>query len=455
LRDGAAASSWAAAGGRIAVLAAAAILVFVAGAGVMFFQRFADHFPASFLRDAFLGGRALYQNARDALGLDEPHEGHLYGPARHAGAGVIRYDPGRARAGLTLFTSGHAPVALLVGMDGSVVHEWRHPFSQAWPEPEHIALPVGDAYMYFRKAYVFPDGGLLTMYEAPDTTPVAYGMIRLDAESNLLWKNDDHVHHDFDIAEDGTIYALTMRVTDRPIPDGPGGCRPPFLEDGVSIISGDGRLLKQIFLFDAFARSGYSWALGLARCSDPSGDVLHANGIELLRDGIAARHPYARPGQLLLSLAFIDTIAVLDIASEQIVWALRGSWIRQHDADFLANGHILLFDNLGNLGEGGASRVLEIDPATAGIRWSFQGTADAPFFSAIRSAQQRLDNGNTLITESDQGRIIEVTPAGDIVWEYLNPHRAGPDGGRIAVVSWAERLDPGSLPFLGPDAVRQ
>ena len=105
------------------VLAAAAVLVFVAGAGVMFFQRFADHFPASFLRDAFLGGRALYQNTRDALGLDEPHEGHLYGPARHAGTGVVRHDPARAREGLTLFTSGHAPVALLIAMDGSLVHD--------------------------------------------------------------------------------------------------------------------------------------------------------------------------------------------------------------------------------------------------------------------------------------------------------------------------------------------
>ena len=32
-----------------------------------------------------------------------------------------------------------------------------------------------------------------------------------------------------------------------------------------------------------------------------------------------------------------------------------------------------------------------------------------------------LLNGNTLITESNEGRIIEVTNTGDIVWEFLNP----------------------------------
>lgn len=33
---------------------------------------------------------------------------------------------------------------------------------------------------------------------------------------------------------------------------------------------------------------------------------------------------------------------------------------------------------------------------------------------------QRLENGNTLITESDNGRAFEVTRAGEIVWDYYN-----------------------------------
>ena len=30
-------------------------------------------------------------------------------------------------------------------------------------------------------------------------------------------------------------------------------------------------------------------------------------------------------------------------------------------------------------------------------------------------------HGNTLICEGSNGRIFEVTPAGEIVWEYVNP----------------------------------
>ena len=35
---------------------------------------------------------------------------------------------------------------------------------------------------------------------------------------------------------------------------------------------------------------------------------------------------------------------------------------------------------------------------------------------------QRLPNGNTLISESEKGHVIEVTPDKEIVWEYWFPY---------------------------------
>ena len=34
---------------------------------------------------------------------------------------------------------------------------------------------------------------------------------------------------------------------------------------------------------------------------------------------------------------------------------------------------------------------------------------------------QRLDNGNTLIVESNAGRAFEITPANQVVWRYSAP----------------------------------
>jgi hypothetical protein len=38
-----------------------------------------------------------------------------------------------------------------------------------------------------------------------------------------------------------------------------------------------------------------------------------------------------------------------------------------------------------------------------------------------------MENGNTLIVVSNEGRAIEVTPDGEIVWEYINPHTIDAD----------------------------
>ena len=43
------------------------------------------------------------------------------------------------------------------------------------------------------------------------------------------------------------------------------------------------------------------------------------------------------------------------------------------------------------------------------------------FFSPYMGSVQRLWNGNTLICESAFGRLFEVTPDGDVVWEFVIP----------------------------------
>ena len=54
---------------------------------------------------------------------------------------------------------------------------------------------------------------------------------------------------------------------------------------------------------------------------------------------------------------------------------------------------------------------------------------------------QRLENGNTLVTESDSGRAREVSPEGQLVWEFRNPFRAGEGGAWVATLFELRRVD--------------
>ena len=55
--------------------------------------------------------------------------------------------------------------------------------------------------------------------------------------------------------------------------------------------------------------------------------------------------------------------------------------------------------------------------------WKYIAPDTLSFYSSFISGAHRMPNGNTFINEGAKGRFFEVTPDGDIVWEYLNNFR--------------------------------
>jgi hypothetical protein len=56
------------------------------------------------------------------------------------------------------------------------------------------------------------------------------------------------------------------------------------------------------------------------------------------------------------------------------------------------------------------------------------------FFASNTSGAQRLGNGNVLVTDAPHGRVLEVTPGGSVLWEYVNPYFVG-DPSRVPKTS--------------------
>ena len=428
----------------VALVAAIGFLCFLAGNYVMF----ANAFPATYFADAFKGGRALLAKR---TAYDNPHPSELWQPARRPETGVTRHDPAQAQQGLTLYTSGHGQVALLIDMEGHVVHEWSLPFSEIWDESAYVRDPRPDHMMYYRKAWMYPNGDLLALYEAVGDTPWGYGLVKMDRDSNLIWKYLEPTHHDLDVGPDGRIYALTHKFRDTVVENW-GHLQPPRLDDWVVVLSPDGEELQNVSVTDTFVESPYArmvntvaWYLVSSQAWQGNGDFFHTNAIDVLDPALAAGLAPGAEHPVLLSMRELGAIGIMDLADGAWHWAARGPWLGQHDPDLLPDGNVLLFDNFGHYGPGGISRVIEFDPKTLGIVWSYGGSEEEPFYSNVRAAQERLANGNTLVTESDGGRLFEVTRGHEIVWEYLNPVRGGEQDEFIPVVSWGLRYDPAAL----------
>jgi hypothetical protein len=178
------------------------------------------------------------------------------------------------------------------------------------------------------------------------------------------------------------------------------------------------------------------------------GDLIHTNSIRILTPEMAPRFPLFRPGQLLISMRSLDLIAVLDPHTHSVVWAALGPWHRQHDAEFLANGNLLIYDNLGSPS---STRVLEYNPNTQAIPWIYANENATPFTAMARGVKQRLANGNTLIADPYGARIFEVTVTKELVWECHVGSREATPAVRVCLrtaINDLKRLTPEQVPFV-------
>ena len=336
--------------------------------------------------------------------------------------GVTRYEEGRAEAGLNFYTSGHACEAVLMTMDGTVVHRWSRDFWDVWPDDE--ANRSADGTHHWRRAHLFPNGDLIVIYEG-------LGMAKLDRDSNVIWARRNGAHHDLTVLPSGDIVVLVRvaRIIDRV------DYLRPTLEDFVVVLDSRGGEKERYSMLEAFERSDTHRRIW-DESSRKSGDLFHTNSVEVLDGRFVEANPAFADGNFLLSSRHLSTVFVVDPRRNEVVWALQAGFEAQHDARQLEDGSIMLFDNSGKR----RASSVQVYGTQGGLTWEYTGSEDAPFYTRFCGASQRLSNGNTLVTESDNGRAFEVTGEGEIVWEFYNPHRAGDRDELIATLFQVDRV---------------
>lgn len=374
-------------------------------------------YPFWEVRNAFQAGKALYVAF---AGLEEFRYENRFGKT-----GLLVYDEAKAYNGYTLYAGydGQVMKGYLVDMQGKTIHDWTLPYSIVWPRAPHIIRQAPDSNISWHGIYLFPNGDLLISFSAGNF-PSGGGLVKIDKESSILWKLERNTHHDIDVDKQGYIYATAHNFYQQARPE-TGVAEGSVLEDVILKISPDGKVVDEYSALEAIYNSKYKGLLSLTYSKDMKlrwlEDPVHLNDVDVLPQSLAAHYPQFTPGDLLVSLRNINTIGVIDVETKKMKWALTGQSVRQHDPDFMDNGNILLFDNMGHPnGDEGNSRIIELDLLTQEVEWSYTGNHEHPFKSSIRGKQQMLPNGNVLITESNRGRLFEVSREGQIVWEYVH-----------------------------------
>ncbi len=328
--------------------------------------------------------------------------------------GLINYEPRDACRGYTLITNVSGHDSRLIDMEGRVCHAWHSDegIGYAYLLPNgHLLLRTGPAaeevsFLSRPERELLPIGG----------RTVAGAILELDWDSNVVWEyRYPLLHHDFERLPNGNTLVLTWEL----MPD---------------------ELTQQVKGGHESGHGGAGMLGDTVREITPSGEVVYEwNSWEYLdveEDRICFLEGRAEwthqntlnvtpEGDLVVSFRQTDTVGIVDRASGEFRWKWgRGNISHQHNPTMLPNGRMLIFDNGPHKSGFTHSRVIEVDPATNEIAWEYRGDPPISFYSYHISGSERQPNGNTLICEGAPGRIFEVTPGKQIVWEYINPFMA-------------------------------
>ncbi len=299
----------------------------------------------------------------------------------------------------------------LIDRKGDVVYQWTAETSASF------ARLAPDGHLF----YITNDFPTAGVYD-----PGTSGLRELDLQSNVLWFYPAFIQHDFRLLNDGNIL-LERYENVQPAPQSP-----PVLIQRIEIVSPkDKKVLWRWKTEDHVHELEKLTGVKIdTSVTDTFHNWAHMDSCELLADSPLAKvDPRFKPGNIFICFPHTDILGIIDYPSGKVVWAWGpGTLDGPHQPMSLPNGHILLFDN-GR--KRGWSRVVEIDPTKKEIVWEYHSEPKEAFYSPILSGAERLANGNTFVCDGTHARIFEISPHGEIVWDFISTHDRNHSGAII------------------------
>lgn len=304
--------------------------------------------------------------------------------------------------GFTLFSPMRHNFVYLINMAGDPVHHW---------EINEGAI---------NHAMLLENGNLFICERGPSDPPIVVargGRLReYDWDGNVVWEHlDDFQHHDARRLTNGNTGYIAWQAMpkshQRRVKGGLPGTSAPdgrIYGDVIREVNPEGEVVWEWRCWEHMPVEKYP-----ITPQYPREEFGHANTLVPLPNG-----------DYLIGFRVINTVAIVDRKTKKVKWEMRDdSWGGQHDPHILTNKNMMLFAN-GQLTSAAHpySRILEINMRTRKTVWEYRDPRVLNFWCGFISGAERLPNGNTFICEGGYGRLFEITPEGETVWEYNNPY---------------------------------
>lgn len=357
--------------------------------------------------------------------------------------GVHRYFKDLCFDGYNLFSPYFYNETHLIDMEGNIVHTWK------------------SDYMPGLFAHLLPDGALVRGIRVPNMAVrfagTTGGFERFDWDGNLLQRyvkndhdTDECLSHAFCPMPNGNTMVICLEKKTNEEAYARGRKLGTLPEEGELF---EGKVHKGLYLdylmeIDQDNNVVWEWHLW-----DHVGDAPDEFNLNYI---LPATHGYfstvdwvhfnavdynPRTDQVVVTCRNFGEFVIIDRKTGKLVyrWGNPATHNRgrapsycfdgdeqlfgPHNAHFLDNDNIQVFDNGCMRPQGNRSRVLEVCPKNGKIVWEYKSHHPYNFCSPYQSSSQRLPNGNVLVCAAGQGQIFEVTggPEPRVCWEFVCP----------------------------------
>ena len=348
-----------------------------------------------------------------------------FNPELESVGAVTKYSRGKAFEGVTLYPATGTASVYLLDMQGATLHSWPLDANRARLLPNCNLLVVHGSKWGWRKE----------PWKSLRNTVREY-----DWDGNVVWeyRSIDIVHHDVQRLENGnTIFPIRAIIPDHLMPQitNPDRQKVKIRSDTLLEVDTNGEIAWEWHAHDHLDINSCGQRkcvahLGQANAAKGLNDWTHINTLNLIPENkwYEAGDQRFKPGNIITIPRNWWTVLIIDRNSKEVVWKYTGDYkggiSGGHEAQMIPKGYpgegnILIFDN-GRKTHVGESYILEVDPVTQKVVWVYD--VGKKLFSQSAGSVARLKNGNTFISEDNNGRSFEVNESKEIVWEFKGIH---------------------------------
>ena len=336
----------------------------------------------------------------------------------------VKVESDRAYPGLTLYPEAGTGKVHLISMEGKSIHQWNVDAMRARLLNNCNLLVIHGTKWGMNRE---PWRGLRNVVR------------EYDWDGNVVWeyRAPGVAHHDIHRLENGNtlfLYKTLLSEEKRKTLKDPLWRKSNVRSDAIIEVNLEGEVVWEWFAEDYLDpnKCGERGCpeLKKAKIGEKEVDWTHINTSSIVPSNKHFDQGDLRfkPGNIFILPRNWWEVLLIDKESGAIVWKYNGDYkgglSGGHEVHMIpkglpGEGNVLIFDNGRNKK---ASYALEINPVSKEVVWVYD--AGKEFFSQAAGSLQRLPNGNTLLSEDTKGRVLEVSPEGEIVWKYQGEFRS-------------------------------